>query len=319
MRVKVLGSAAGGGFPQWNCSCSNCSGLRAGTLRGHPRAQTQLAVAPAGASQWYLLNASPDLRQQILGCPELAPADGRSPIGGVILTSADVDSVLGLLHLREFTPLRIFATAGVRRVLTEENSLFRTLARSAPPVSWVDLLAGPSIYLEGATSNSSGANAGGEALQLSTIALAGGYPDYVSSGLRADLPAGEAAIALVISNGRAGDACRRIFFAPSLPPAAAECLRGYPSSDVSFLDGTFWSDDELQRTGRSVRTAREIGHLPLSGSSGLLATCPPGVRGRKILIHINNTNPILDEESTEHRAVLDAGWEIAYDGMEFEL
>jgi len=140
MRVKALGSAAGGGFPQWNCNCPNCSRLRRGVLKGRARTQTQLAVSPASA-KWFLVNASPDLRQQILADPDLAPAaEPRStPIAAIILTSADVDCVLGLLHLREFQPLHIYSTPSVRRALIEENTLFRTLERSKPPVRWETL------------------------------------------------------------------------------------------------------------------------------------------------------------------------------------
>src|SRR6266481_402157 len=137
MKIKVLGSAAGGGFPQWNCACPNCSALRGGTLKGRPRTQAQVAVS-SGQSSWFLLNASPDLRQQILATPELAPSPSTSgsSVSSVLLTSADVDCVMGLLHLREFQPLHIFSTLSVRRILTEENSLFRVLARSKPPARW---------------------------------------------------------------------------------------------------------------------------------------------------------------------------------------
>ena len=141
MRVKVLGSAAGGGFPQWNCGCSNCFALRAGTLRGRARTQTQLAFS-VNSKDWFLLNASPDLRTQILAMPELAPPEGsrRSPVAGVFLTSADVDSVAGLLHLRESTPLCIFSTPAVQRILREENSMFRVLDRATPAAQWREYL-----------------------------------------------------------------------------------------------------------------------------------------------------------------------------------
>ena len=141
MRVKVLGSAAGGGFPQWNCGCSNCDRLRAGVLKGRTRTQAQVAVS-SDRSKWYLVNASPDLRQQLSEHSEFAPPAGTrsTPVAAIILTSADVDCVLGLFHLREFQPLRIYSTASVRRALRDENTLFQTLERSNPPVSWEDLL-----------------------------------------------------------------------------------------------------------------------------------------------------------------------------------
>ena len=134
MRIKVLGSAAGGGFPQWNCGCRNCFALRIGRLRGRARTQTQIAFS-VNSEEWFLLNASPDLRTQVLSAPELAPSEGsrRSPIAGVFLTSADVDSVAGLLHLRESTPLSIFCTPAVQRIIREQNSVFRVLDRAKPP------------------------------------------------------------------------------------------------------------------------------------------------------------------------------------------
>src|SRR6266481_5381734 len=135
MRVKVLGSAAGGGFPQWNCACPNCSALRDGKLKARPRTQAQVAVS-SDPSHWFLLNASPDLRQQILATPELSATSLGPPVSRILLTSADVDCVMGLLHLREFQPLHIYSTLSVRRIVTEENSLFRVLARSNPPVRW---------------------------------------------------------------------------------------------------------------------------------------------------------------------------------------
>src|SRR6266849_2263592 len=140
MRVKVLGSAAGGGVPQWNCGCPNCSGLRNGTIKVRPRTQAQVAVS-SDSPHWILLNASPDLRQQILAAPELLVTSSAlgSPISTIVLTSADVDCVMGLLHLREFHPLHIYSTLSVRRILTEENSLFRVLTRSTPPVRWETL------------------------------------------------------------------------------------------------------------------------------------------------------------------------------------
>src|SRR5260370_5056564 len=137
MRVKVLGSAAGGGFPQWNCGCPNCCGVRRGGIKARSRTQAQVAVS-SNPSKSFLLNASPDLRQQILAAPELSIASSAlgSPISTILLTSADVDCVMGLLHLREFHPLHIYSTLSVRRILTEENSLFRVLMRSNPPVQW---------------------------------------------------------------------------------------------------------------------------------------------------------------------------------------
>lgn len=310
MRVKVLGSAAGGGFPQWNCACSNCSRVRGGVFHGHARTQTQLSVT-ADRESWFLANASPDLRQQILATPELAPVVGQrsSPIVGVVLTSADVDAVMGLLHLREFQPLRIYSTRGIRRIVTEENSLFRTLERSEPPVEWCDLPLGKEVALAAAHSSSTGAE-----LRCTAVPLNGAYPEYVDTALRKTLAPDEAVIALVVSAGP-----KKLFFAPGLPPSSGDWKAYVRASELTLIDGTFWTDDELIAVRGGGRTAREMGHVPLSGSGGLLNELQAETATRRVAIHINNTNPVLDEDSAEHRAMLDAGWEIARDGMEFVL
>lgn len=305
MRIKVLGSAAGGGFPQWNCGCPNCSRFRAGSLKGGARTQAQVAVSPS-AETWYFLNASPDLRQQLLGDPEFAPKGPRgTPIAGIILTSADTDCVLGLLHLREFQPLIIYATDSVRRVITEENSLFRTLERSSPPVRWERLSFDRPIALAGADA----------ALCCRAISLEGDFPDYVSTDLRSSLRKEEAVIALELSHGD-----KKFLYAPGLP-SLSECSKAlFADSPVALLDGTFWTDNELQNVRGQGKSAREIGHIPLSRPDGLLEQLPSPAEGqRRILIHLNNTNPVLDEESAAHGAVREAGWEIAYDGMEITL
>jgi pyrroloquinoline quinone biosynthesis protein B len=310
MRVKILGSAAGGGFPQWNCGCSNCSRVRRGVLKGRARTQTQVAVSTSPSS-WVLLNTSPDLRQQLLGDPEFAPQSGarNSPVGAIVLTSADTDSVLGLLHLREFQPLRIYSTSAVRRIITEENTLFRTLERSVPPVRWEPLaLDRPTPVLGSAVSD------GEIGLCCRAVSLQGEYPDYVSPQLRNELPPGEAVIGLELTQRS-----KKFFYAPTLPGRGDEWKRRVAESQLALLDGTFWTDNELIDVRGSGKTAREIGHVPLSGPSGLLEQLRGVQSARRVLIHLNNTNPVLDEESAAHRAVREAGFEVAYDGMEFEL
>jgi pyrroloquinoline quinone biosynthesis protein B len=310
MRVRILGSAAGGGFPQWNCACPNCSGLRAGRLQFQARSQAQLVVC-LNAAECFLLNASPDLRSQILSTQLLAPAQPPrdTPIVGVLLTSADVDSVVGLLHLREFQPLHIHATPSVRRILHEENRIFRVLDRANPPAIWHDVPLNTWFPL--GTVNSS---SGEPSVRCRMVPLGSAYPDYVSEGLRRSLSPGEAVIGLVLAQGS-----KQVFYAPTLPGRSDEWKDWARSSDLCLLDGTFWDENELISAGVGSKTAREIGHVPLSGAGGLLKEFDAAKRGRRVLIHINNTNPILDEESPEHREVRDAGWEIAYDGMKFDL
>ena len=310
MRVKVLGSAAGGGFPQWNCSCANCSALRLGTLKARARTQAQVAVSP-DPSKWFLLNASPDLRQQINATPELAPRSAvlGSPVTSILLTSADVDSVMGLLHLREFQPLHIFSTVSVRRILTEENSLFRVLSRSTPPARWEPM---PLDRLMPLVPPSAPGKKDG--LFYKAVSLLGTFPDYVSDALRNNLSQEEAVIGVQLIHKE-----KRLFYAPSLPGVGEDWRRSTEESDLALMDGTFWKDDELIAAKRTRKTAREIGHLPLWGERGLLRQPFRPGKTRRVLIHINNTNPVLNEDSAEHRAVREAGWEIAYDGMEFEL
>jgi pyrroloquinoline quinone biosynthesis protein B len=313
VRIKILGSAAGGGFPQWNCGCANCRGLREGSLRSIVRTQTQIAFTPDPEGKvWFLVCASPDLRAQILVTPELAPqskSETHSPIAGVFLPSADVDSVMGLLHLREFQSFFVFAAAAVQRILRKENKIFGVLDRVDPPVQWQVLSSNGRLGCH--LSESPGE---APAFVCVTMPLGGSYPDYVSEELQRTLSADEAAIGFVFEQKG-----KSVFIAPSLSGLNSEWTKTAASSDLALIDGTFWSNDELIKTGRSKKTAREIGHLPLSGPEGLLEQFPKSAKGRKVLIHINNTNPILDEDSPEHRAALDAGFEIAYDGMEFDL
>jgi pyrroloquinoline quinone biosynthesis protein B len=311
MRIKILGSAAGGGFPQWNCSCSNCRRILQGTFHGTPRTQAQIAFSP-DSKVWFLVSASPDLRTQVLATPELSPNHKdatHSPIAGVFLQSADVDSLMGLLHLREFQSFFIFATASVQRIVKKENKIFSVLDRADPPVQWQTLSSKGRLGCH--LSESPGE---APAFVCATIPLGDSYPDYVSEELRRTLSTDEATLGCSFEqNGRS------VFIAPSLSGRNPEWTKFAAASDLTLIDGTFWSDDELIRIGRSKKTARDMGHLPLSGPGGLLDQFPHSAKCRRVLIHINNTNPILDEDSPEHRAVLDAGFEIAYDGLEFKL
>jgi pyrroloquinoline quinone biosynthesis protein B len=311
MRIKILGSAAGGGFPQWNCNCANCQRLRNGSLHGSARTQTQIAFSP-DSKIWFLVGASPDLRTQILAAPELSPSgqvSSQSPIAGVFLPSADVDAIMGLLHLREFQSFFVFATPAIQRILKKENKIFGVLDRGDPPVQWQILSSRGRLGCH--LSESPGE---APAFVCATIPLGDSYPDYVSTELTRTLPTEEATLGLSFEHRS-----KSLFIAPSLSGRTSEWTKLAAAADLSLIDGTFWCDDELTHTGRSSRTARHMGHLPLSGPGGLLEQFPRRARGRRVLIHINNTNPILDEDSPEHRAVLDAGFEIAYDGMELEL
>ena len=216
---------------------------------------------------------------------------------------------MGLLHLREFQPLHIFSTVSVRRILTEENSLFRVLSRSTPPARWEPM---PLDRLMPLVPPSAPGKKDG--LFYKAVSLLGTFPDYVSDALRNNLSQEEAVVGVQLIHKE-----KRLFYAPSLPGVGEDWRRSAEESDLALMDGTFWKDDELIAAKRTRKTAREIGHLPLWGERGLLRQPFRPGKTRRVLIHINNTNPVLNEDSAEHRAVREAGWEIAYDGMEFEL
>jgi pyrroloquinoline quinone biosynthesis protein B len=313
MRVKILGSAAGGGFPQWNCACANCRGVRAGTFHGKERAQTQVAITQDG-ERWFLLGASPDLRAQIEATPELHPraqsggAARHSPIAGVVLANADVDHVLGLLLLRELQPLRIHAPGSVRQILRDDNSMFGMLERVANQASWVDYTPGESFPLTGAEGEDSG-------LRGCAVSLGTHFPVYVSAAREGQLAPQESSLGLLIDSASG----KRLAYMPAVPKIDDALLREFESADLLFFDGTFWSDDELIRTQGGGNTARQMGHVPVSSAEGSLKKLAGLRRPRKIYLHINNTNPMLDESGPEYRQVREAGWEIAEDGWQFDL
>ena len=314
MRVKILGSAAGGGFPQWNCACPNCRSLRAGTFPGKPRTQTQVAVSGDG-QRWFLLGASPDLRAQIEATPELHPrvsTDGneirQSPIAGAILLNADVDHVLGLLLLRELQPLAVHASNSIHSILTKDNSMFAMLQRISGQVSWNEFKPeNPFLLLEPAGKDSG--------LRCHALPLSSHFPAYVSPPRRSQLSPLESSLGLIVESPSG----RRLAYMPAVPGANERLLSQLESCDVLFFDGTFWSDDELIRMQASGQTAQQMGHMAVSGSEGSLAKLGQLQRPRRIYIHINNTNPMLNEAGPEHRQARDAGWEIAEDGWQFEL
>jgi len=216
---------------------------------------------------------------------------------------------MGLLHLREFQPLQIFSTVGVRRALTEENSLFRVLNRANPPVRWETLALDRLIPLVPASlpEKKSG-------LFCKAVGLNGNYPEYVSESLRHSLAPEEAVIGLSLVSKE-----KRLFYAPNLPGIGDSWTRNVEEADLAILDGTFWKDEELSSIQKGSKSARQMGHLPLWGDNGLLRKAFRPSKTRRVLIHINNTNPVLNEQSEECRFVRQAGWEIAYDGMELAL
>lgn len=305
MLIRVLGSAAGGGFPQWNCGCRNCRGVRAGAIRATPRTQESVALS-ADSRAWFLLNASPEIRQQIESFPPLHPRDSRhSPIAGILLTNGDLDHCLGLLSLRESYPLVLYATERVRRGFVEGNVLYRTLQRFPEQVAWRILKLGREEELA----------AGGRSSGLSVEAVpVPGKPPVHLEGLMAPDP--EDNVGFRIREAATGRVLAYFPAAGALTPSVSQGLQG---ADCIFFDGTFWSSDELPAQGLGTKRAEEMAHVPVGGEKGSLATLADVRAARRIYIHVNNTNPLLRDDSPERRQVAARGWEVACDGMEIAL
>jgi len=298
VRVRVLGSAAGGGYPQWNCHCRVCDAARAGE-RAIPRTQSSLAIR-GDDGPWFLVNASPDLRQQLETLDSRRVDAVRAPpIAGVLLTDAEIDHTAGLLLLRESaTPVRVFGDAGVGRALRDAYPLLAMLERYCG-AEWHTLEPRRRQRLEGSS------------LEVEPFAAGGDAPRYLA-GTDADVEA----TGLVFRDRSTGGV---LTYAPGLARLDDDVLGRLAASDVVLVDGTFWRDDELARLGISERTARQMGHVPLFGPGGTLEALARFERQRAILVHINNTNPVLLERSPERDAVLRAGVEVGYDGLEVEL
>lgn len=306
MLAVILGAAAGGGFPQWNSAGSGCRRARAGDPAAKPRTQASLAVSADGRV-WFLLNAAPDLRQQIEATAVLHPSGALrgSPITGVLLTGGDVDAIAGLLVLREGHRFTISGAAPVLDVL-DANPIFDVLDR--------ELVRRERLPLDTPTllHDASGAPAG---LTVTLFAVPGKVPLYLERpGEAPPVMEDGTTVGVAISDGR-----RTMFFIPgcaAFTPALADRLRG---ADLVCFDGTLWQDDEMIRLGIGTKTGRRMGHMSVAGPNGTLAAFAPlGVK-RKIFVHINNSNPILLDDSPERAEVHARGWEVGEDGMRIEL
>ena len=302
MRITVLGSAAGGGFPQWNCNCANCAGLRAGTLNAKARTQSSIFVQPDDSVDGVLFNASPDILEQIRSKPALQPARAvrDSAIAGVVLMDGQVDHATGLFMLRErSTPLPLWCTDPVEEDLTQGNPVLRVLTHYCGVDRHRIALDGGAFTVPGVAGLSF------RALPLSSKAAP--YSPH------RDQPVPGDNIGMLITDEHSG---RRAFYAPGLGDITAPVFDAMASADCVMVDGTFFTDDEMPRMGLSRKSARDIGHLPQSGAGGMIewmARLP--ARTRRMLIHINNTNPILDENSAERATLTRAGIEVCEDNM----
>jgi pyrroloquinoline quinone biosynthesis protein B len=306
MRVRLLGTAAGGGFPQWNCNCGNCRGVRAQTIQVRARTQSCVALSADGR-RWFLLNASPDLRVQLESSPSFWPpqiATRGTTVEAVLLSDADLDHTLGLLLLREGGDRTIYATASVRNALSTGLGLADTLSAYCR-VTWREPVCelAPLMYADGSASG----------LDYAAIPLSGKPPRYMRERVAAQE---DDEVGYRFVDERTGG---RLLFLPSVV-ALDEALKAHiRDCDVLLLDGTFWSEHEMQEMGAGTTTAAQMGHLPVGGADGSLRQIAALSVPRVIYTHINNTNPMLREDGPEHAAVRAAGAEIGWDGLTLDL
>jgi pyrroloquinoline quinone biosynthesis protein B len=304
MLVHVLGAGAGGGFPQWNCNCTNCRRFRANAIRASARTQSSIAVSPDGA-RWVLFNASPDIRTQIEAFPAIQPARAVRDTGivAVVLIDSQIDHTTGMLMLRESNrPLSVYCTDMVHQDLTTGFPALKLLEHYCG-VDWKRIsLDERSFEIPGA-----------EPLRFTAVALRSKAPPY--SPHRGDPHPGDT-IGVQIEDPATG---KRLFYAPGLGEIEPHLPAYFERADCLLVDGTFWREDEMAHAGISDKRAAEMGHLPQSGPGGMIEVLQGYPGARRVLIHINNTNPILDEESAERAQLEAAGIEVAYDGMEVVL
>jgi pyrroloquinoline quinone biosynthesis protein B len=306
MRVTILGSAAGGGFPQWNCNCRNCAGVRAGRVRALPRTQSSIFVRPDDGTDGVLFNASPDILEQIRSSAILQPARAvrDTAIAGVVLIDGQIDHATGLLMLRERgSPLPLWCTDPVFDDLTTGNPVLRVLGHYCGVARRRIALDGTPFRIDGV-----------EGLQLRALPLSSKAAPY-SPHREAPTPGDN--IGVTITDLARGT---RLFYAPGLGDVSPAVFDAMAQADAVLVDGTFWTDDEMVAQGVGSKRALEIGHLPQSGPGGMLewlARLPATTR--KGLIHVNNTNPILDEDSAERAAVARAGVEVCEDRITFTV
>ncbi|WP_111494297.1 pyrroloquinoline quinone biosynthesis protein PqqB [Marinobacter bohaiensis] len=305
MQIHVLGSAAGGGFPQWNCNCTNCQGLRDGTLNARARTQSSIVISEDG-ERWILCNASPDIRAQLAAFAPLQPARAVRDTGidAVLLMDSQIDHTTGLLTLREGCPLDVWCTPQVHEDLSTGFPLFTMLEHWNGGLNWHDMPYGDETVFTMPAAPS---------LRLTALPLLSNAPPY--SPRRGKTIPGDN-VGLFIEDTRSGTT---VLYAPGLGRPDDRLKAWMRRADILLVDGTVWDDDEMKRRGVGTKTGQEMGHLAQNGPGGMIELLDTMPARRKILIHINNTNPILDEDSPE-RAILDRhGIEVAWDGMHLDL
>lgn len=303
MFVHVLGAAAGGGFPQWNCNCPNCDGLRKGTIKATARTQSSIAVSANGVD-WVLFNTSPDILAQLAAFPALQPARAVRDTGikAIVFMDSQIDHATGLLMLREGCPHQVYCSDPVYQDLTTGFPIFKVLEHWNGGINRHSIpLNGDSFKIEGI-----------EQLSFTALVVDGKAPPY--SPHRYEAHPGDN-IGIIVRDEASG---KQLFYAPGLGHISPSTRAAMEAADCVMVDGTFWQEDEMAVVGLGTKKAADMGHLPQSGPGGMLDVLRD-LRCRKILTHINNTNPILNEESEQRRQVEAEGVEVAYDGMHFEL
>ncbi len=302
MQIRVLGSGAGGGFPQWNCSCPNCKAVRAGTIKASTRNQSSIAVSSDG-EHWVLFNASPDVRAQLENFPEIHPKNKVRGTGieAIVMIDSQIDHATGLLILREGDPLNIYCTEMVKQDLSTGFPIFNILEHFCGVNEHLIPLNGESFTIPNIND-----------LEFTALALQSKAPPY--SPHRHDPHEGDN-IGVIIRQISTG---KTTFYAPGLGVIEPHVEKAMNEADCVMVDGTFWTDDELASVGRPL-LARKIGHIPQSGENGMIEILDTMKKPRKILIHINNTNPILNEESKERDTLNQHGIEVSFDNMNIEV
>jgi pyrroloquinoline quinone biosynthesis protein B len=297
MKLRLLGSSAGGGLPQWNCGCANCVRARAGAAEVPPRLQPSLAVSGDGR-RWSLVNASPDVRDQLARFPALHPRPGTRdlPLDTILITNADLDHVLGLLVLRESLPYRILSTRWVREALLHHNAVFRLLEPA-----WGALPLDQPVLLDR-----------DERIEARFFPVSGKVPTHLGAAL-ANAP--ETTVGVRLTDLATG---RRAVYVPGARSLEGGTAAELEAASVCFIDGTFFTPDELAASRPGAPDAFAMGHVPVSGAGGSLARVA-ALPGRRFYTHLNNTNPLVDAGSKERRWAEAAGVEVASDGLELEL
>lgn len=304
MKIRVLGAGAGGGFPQWNCNCHNCKKFRAGQLNAKARTQSSIAIS-SDDKNWLLFNASPDIRAQLEAFPDIQPKVGVRDTGikAVLLIDSQIDHTTGLLMLRESTqPLDIYCSEPVKQDLSTGFPLFKMLEHYCKVNHHPIPLDGSGFTIPLI-----------DDLKFYTHALQSKAPPY--SPHRHDPHPGDN-IGVIIEQV---STAKKIYYAPGLGSMEPHVEAAIKQSDCVLVDGTFWQHDEMARAGICEKMALEMGHLPQSGPDGMIESLSQATQARKVLIHINNTNPILNEDSIERKTLNEAGIEVSFDGMEIIL